>query len=96
MSQRAELDSLVDAYFNIPPATATASTQEAAPPDPLSLTNLAVVAVAAFAALLFQIVLAARRRRSPEPSAADVVAWEEDRDPEIATVEESEPLRKAS
>jgi uncharacterized protein involved in exopolysaccharide biosynthesis len=95
-AQRAELDSLVDAYFNIPPATVTTTTQTAEPANPLSLTNLAVVAIAAFAALLFQILLAARRRGTPEPTAADVIAWEEDRDPEIVIVEQPEPLRKAS
>lgn len=94
-AQRAELDSLVDAYFNIPPAVTTSiSARRAA--DPLSLNNLAVVGIAAVAALLFQIVLATRRRRSPRATAADVAAWDEDNDPEIAIVEEPEPLRKAS
>ena len=42
------------------------------------------------------ILLAAGRRRTPEPAPADVIAWEEDHDPEIVIVEASEPLRKAS
>ncbi|MEO7224144.1 MAG: hypothetical protein ABIY37_16885 [Devosia sp.] len=95
-AQRAELDSLVDAYFNIPPATVTSTPQTGEAANPLSLTNLAVVAVAAFAALLFQVLLAARRKRPLEPSTADVIAWEEDRDPDIVIAEEPEPLRKAS
>ena len=96
-AQRAELDTLVDAYFNIPPATVTATTGSAAPADPLSALNIAVVGVATIATLLFQIVLASRRRRpARELSAADVAAWEADHDPEIVVVEEPEPLRKAS
>jgi hypothetical protein len=95
-AQRAELDGLVDAYFNIPPATTTTRPQAADAPDPLSLVNLAVVAVAAIAAILFQLLLAVGRRRPPEPTAADIAAWQEDRDPEIVIVEEPEPLRKAS
>jgi uncharacterized protein involved in exopolysaccharide biosynthesis len=93
-AQRVELDSLVDAYFNIPPATAT-RTSTAQLADPLSVTNLAVIAVAAFAALLFQVLLALRRRRPTEVE-TDVTAWAEDRDPEIILVDEPEPLRKAS
>jgi polysaccharide biosynthesis transport protein len=93
-AQRAELDGLVDAYFNVPPATVTTS-QAAEPANPLSIVNMVVVAVAALAAILFQVLLATRRRR-PEPTAVDVAAWESDRDPEIVAVEEPEPLRKAS
>lgn len=96
-AQRAELDSLVDAYFNIPPAAVTTTAPIAEPANPLGVANIAVVAVAAIAALLFQIVLALRRRRriaADEPK--DLAAWEEDRDPEIITVAEPEPLRKAS
>ena len=95
-TQRAELDALVDAYFNIPPATISTTPQQAAPADPLSVVNIAVVGVAAIAALLFQLVLASRRRRPAEPIAADIAAWEADNDPELAVVEEPEPLRKAS
>ena len=52
-------------------------------------------ASAAAAAILFQILLALRRR--PEPSPEDIEAWEEDNDPEIIVVEEEPvPLRKAS
>lgn len=94
-AQRAELDSLVDAYFNIPPAVTT-SAPAARSADPLSLTNIAVVGVAAIAALLFQFVLATRRRQSPRATAADVAAWDDDHDPEIVIAEEPEPLRKAS
>jgi uncharacterized protein involved in exopolysaccharide biosynthesis len=94
-AQRAELDSLVDAYFNIPPATVTSTPQTAEPTNLLSVANLAVVAVAAFVAILFQIILATRRRR-PEAVAADVAAWQQDHDPEIVLAQEPEPLRKAS
>jgi uncharacterized protein involved in exopolysaccharide biosynthesis len=94
-AQRAELDTLVDAYFNIPPAT-VAATEPVAPADPLSALNIAVVGIAAVAALLFQLLLASRRRRAPQPVAADVAAWEQDHDPEVAVAEEPEPLRKAS
>lgn len=96
-AQRAELDSLVDAYFNIPPATVTTQPQAAATPDPLSPANMAVVAVAALAPLAFQIMLALRRRRALRVVMADdIVDWEEDRDPEIVVAQEIEPLRKAS
>ncbi len=95
-AQRAELDSLVDAYFNIPPATVTTTTQTAGPANPLSALNLAVMAIAAIAAILFQVLLAARRRRAAEPTRADEAAWEADHDPEIIVVDEAEPLRKAS
>lgn len=94
-AQRAQLDSLVDEYFNIPPATVTAQ-PTAQPVDLLSPLNLLVVGVAAAAAILFQILLALRRR--PEPTPDDIAAWEADDDPEIIVVEEEEPapLRKAS
>jgi hypothetical protein len=94
-AQRAELDSLVDAYFNIPPAATTSQSATQAA-DLLSPLNLLVVGVAAAATILFQILLALRRR--PEPSPEDIAAWEEDNDPEIIVVEEEEPapLRKAS
>lgn len=95
-AQRAELDALVDDYFDIPPATVTANPQPAETSNPLSAMNLVVIGVAAIAAILFQIVLAARRRPAPAPSKSDVVAWETDRDPEIVIVTEPEPLRKAS
>ncbi len=95
-AQRAALDSLVDAYFNIPPATVTTTTPAAAPTNPLSALNLAVVGVALIAAILFQILLAARRRRAPAPT-ADEAAWAADSDPEIIVVQDQpEPLRKAS
>jgi hypothetical protein len=95
--QRAELDNLVDAYFNIPPATVTARPQANDVSNPLNPMNLAVVGVAAIAAILFQIVLAARRRRpDPSPAEVDVVAWDTDRDAETVIVTEPEPLRKAS
>jgi hypothetical protein len=94
-AQRAELDGLVDAYFNIPPATVTTAAP-ATTSDPLNAMNLAVIGVAAIAAILFQIVLAARRRRGPEPAPADVAAWDADHDPELVIVTAPEPLRKAS
>jgi hypothetical protein len=94
-AQRAELDGLVDAYFNIPPATATTTSTNAPAADVLSVANLAVVGVAGLAAILFQILLLGRRRRTI-PVAIDEAAWEADHDPEIIVVEEPEPLRKAS
>lgn len=92
-AQRAELDSLVDAYFNIPPVAA--STQQPAQPDILSPLNLLVAGVAAAAAVLFQILLAIRRRKA-EPTPEDLAAWEDDSDPETVVIEEPAPLRKAS
>jgi hypothetical protein len=90
---RAELDGLVDAYFNIPPAAASA--QQPAQPDLLSPLNLLVAGVAAAATILFQILLAVRRRKA-EPTAEDIAAWEADSDPETVVDEEPVPLRKAS
>ena len=96
-AQRAELDGLVDAYFNIPPATVTTTPLPAEAANPLSALNLAVVAIAAVAALLFQTWLAAgRRRRTATAAVADEAAWVDDDDPETILVEEPEPLRKAS
>jgi hypothetical protein len=95
-AQRAELDSLVDAYFNIPAPAATSVAKEPAS-DPLSVPNLAVVAVAALGTLLFQMVIAAgRRRRKSRATAEDVAAWHADDDPEIVIEDQVEPLRKAS
>lgn len=98
-AQRAELDSLVDAYFSIPPA-ATA-TQPAASAEPLSFANPLVIGVAFAAAMLFQVLLSIRKRR-PNPAATtpsgsdDTEAWDADHDPEVVTVDEPIPLRKAS
>ncbi len=92
-AQRAELDSLVDAYFNVPPVVT--ATQEVRLAQPLSLANLAVVGVAVFAAMLFQILLAVRRRR-PHPAQVDATVWDEDDDPEVVIVEDPMSLRKAS
>lgn len=96
IAQRAELDGLVDAYFNIPPATMPAP-QTVEQPDVLSPLNLLVVGVAAAAAILFQILLSIRRRRVEDATHDDLAAWEADHDPEIVVVEEAPaPLRKAS
>jgi uncharacterized protein involved in exopolysaccharide biosynthesis len=94
-AQRAELDSLVDAYFNIPPSTVT-SAQAAPAVDPLSPPNVAIIAAAAVTAILIQFVLATRRRRMSPDTAADTIAWADDHDPEIVIAEAPEPLRKAS
>lgn len=93
-AQRAELDALVDAYLDIPPAVATPAGRTAA--DPLSLPNLIVVGVAGLAAILFQLVLSSRRRRTRDK--VDMAAWQADGDPELPTdlVSEPEPLRQAS
>jgi hypothetical protein len=95
-AQRAELDTLVDTYFNIPPATVTTTAPVSAAADPFSLINLAVMAVAALAAIAFQIVLAAGRRKIPEIRPEDLSDWQADRDLEVTIVEQPEPLRKAS
>lgn len=100
-AQRAELDSLVDAYFNVPPAVTTVP-QTSTAAEPLGIANLAVVGVAFAAAMLFQILLAIRRHRRPVvPAAAaadedDIEAWEADQDPEVVVTDEPLPLRKAS
>jgi hypothetical protein len=100
-TQRAELDSLVDAYFNIPPAAATVPVPSASA-EPFSIASLAVVGVAFAAAMLFQILLAIRRPRRPAiPEAAaadedDIEAWDADQDPEVVIDDEPIPLRKAS
>lgn len=93
-AQRAELDRLVDAYFNIPPATAD---RTAVASDPFSLPNRIVIGVAAFAAIAAQVLLAFRRRRT-EREAEDMAAWEADEDPELEAdlISEPEPLRRAS
>jgi hypothetical protein len=95
-AQRAELDTLVDAYFNIPPATVTATSATPDAADRLSVMNLAVVGVAAVAAILFQLLLAASRRRGPQAAEADVAAWQSDSDAEDVIAAEPEPLRRAS
>jgi uncharacterized protein involved in exopolysaccharide biosynthesis len=98
-AQRAELDGLVDAYFNIPSA-ATATTPAASPANPLSLANLAIVAVATMAAIVFQFLLAARRRRIKER--ANFAKWRQDQDTDMAAVVAStttltsETVRKAA
>lgn len=93
LSQRAELDGLVDAYFNIPPAVAS---PVAAPSrDLLSLPNLIVMGVAALAAIFFQLFLAARRRRAAI-AAADLAAWQEDDDVETVPEMPAATQRKAA
>jgi hypothetical protein len=90
-AQRAELDGLVDAYFNIPAGTTAAPT--APPRDLLAPANIAVVAVAGLAALVFQILLAVGRRKARLKG--EITQWRADRDPE-ATPATSEPQRKAA
>ena len=92
-AQRAELDALVDAYFNIKPATATASTAAPAS-NPLNLLNLIVVGVAGFAALLFQAMLAGRRRRARRIEAEELAAWRADHD--VETVAEPVIVKPAA
>jgi uncharacterized protein involved in exopolysaccharide biosynthesis len=89
-ARRAELDGLVDAYFDIPVQTAVPRTGA----NPLSVVNLAVVAIAGLAALVFQALLATRRRR--QRAERDIHAWRADDDPELVVVEQAAPLRKAS
>jgi hypothetical protein len=89
-ADRAELDALVDAYFDIP-AVAPAVTPQA---DALAPANLTLAGLAGLIALALQ-VLAARRRRVRER--ADLAAWRADSDLESsAAAPEAEPLRQAS
>lgn len=94
-AQRAELDALVDAYFDIPAAVSAPAQSRTA--DPLNPANLAVVGVAGIAAILFQLILAGRRRRTARAE-AELAAWQADSDPELETdlISEPEPLRQAS
>ena len=82
-TQRAELDGLVDAYFNIPASSATVPSALQSR-DLLTPANMLVIAVAALAALVFQLLLAIRRRRAK--SRSELVQWRVDRDPEAPTV----------
>ena len=91
-AQRAELDGLVDAYFNIPAGTAAAA-PTAPPRDLLPPANIAVVTIAGLAALVFQILLALRRRQ--DRIKGEITQWRADRDPEAAPAT-SEPQRKAA
>lgn len=89
-AQRAELDGLVDAYFQIPPAANEASPRR----DPLTTSNLAIAALAGLGALVVQLMIAIRRRRRAQ--ADDIAAWEEDEDPETPEASSIEPHRKAA
>ncbi|MBI4923369.1 MAG: hypothetical protein HY834_16635 [Devosia nanyangense] len=96
-AQRADLDALVDAYFDLKPATAT-STPAANPLTPL---NLLVAGIAGLVALAAQLVLAARLRRAGRAEAADLAAWQVDGDRDILSepvpvTEEDPALRRAS
>ena len=97
-AQRAELDGLVDAYFNIPPAPLR--TAEADPlAGAMSAPNLAVVGTAGAAALLFQLLF--RRRRTPSRPADDMAEWRADADTDLAedpadVAEAARPMRAAS
>jgi hypothetical protein len=86
---------MMDAYFAMRPGSVVATSGA----SPLSLPNLAVIAIAGLAAIVFQLGLAIRRRRLTE--AADLAAWQADHDEERArtsvAVAEPEPaLRRAS
>jgi uncharacterized protein involved in exopolysaccharide biosynthesis len=91
-AQRAELDGLVDAYFDIPTETQVAPA--AVPRNALSVANLAVVSIAGLAALAAQIFLALRRRRAR--IAADLEVWRNDTDPEVAEDVEQVEKRRAA
>ncbi len=99
-AERAQLDALVDAYFNLKPAV-TSSTPSAPAASLLSPLNLLVIGVAFLAAVVFQIALAARRARARR-EALDMALWEEDHDPEfvvdpaVPVTEEDPGLRRAS
>lgn len=94
-AQRSELDTLVDAYFNLTPRTAAGSVSATAP-NILSPLNLFVVGVAVIAAAMFQIGLAFRRRRLRLEAAADLARWQRDRDPEQKSEPPMSELRRAS
>ncbi|MEO9231380.1 MAG: hypothetical protein ABI216_20855, partial [Devosia sp.] len=99
-AQRAELDSLMDAYFGLRPGATTPATAAATTANLLSPLNLFVAGVAAIAALMFQIALTLRRRRQHR-EALDLALFESDLDLETVAdpVPVSEPdlaLRRAS
>src|SRR5690606_18829474 len=75
-AQRAELDALVEAYLDTPPAVHDEAIPAA---DPLNAGNVLIAAIAGGAALLVQLLAAARRRRRAR-DAADLAAWAADRD----------------
>jgi hypothetical protein len=86
-AQRAELDGLVDAYFNIPATSAAAP--DVAPRNDLSVANLVVVAIAALVTIAVQILLAQRRRRAQ--AEADLDDWRNDGDVENEAEIAAEP-----
>ena len=94
VAERTELDRLMDAYFRLQPVEAAQQPATAS----LNPLNFVVIAVAAIAAILFQIVLAAGRRTPPAP-ARDLSAWAEDREARtepVATPQPAPALRHAS
>lgn len=93
-AQRAELDQLVDTYFNIPPA---ATVTPNASRDPVTSVTLGAAILAGLAAAVMQIALAARRRRRAQD--ANIKAWREDHDPDLGpapTAIVTETHRKAA
>lgn len=95
-AERAQLDTMMDAYFAMRPAASVAATSSA---NPLSAPNLAVISIAGLAALVFQLGLALRRRRLAQE--ADLAAWQADHDEELArtsvpAAQPEAPLRRAS
>lgn len=93
IAQRAELDGLVDAYFNIP-ASSVATPPLPQSRDVLGPANVVVVAVAAFAALVVQMLLALRRRKTR--SRDEVGHWRVDHDPEAPIPAVPEPQQQAA
>ncbi len=94
-SQRAELDGLVDAYFNIPAAVTAQAAASAR--NPFSTGNLAVVIIAGAAALVFQLLMARRRSRLRAAALAeDLAIWNADSDPETVEITEADLQRKAA
>ncbi|MEO6013995.1 MAG: hypothetical protein ABIQ30_10485 [Devosia sp.] len=81
-AQRAELDDLVDKYFNIPPATAPIATTSSSH-EIFSAINIGLVVVAALAAIGLQLGLAVRRRKKAQT--ANIKAWRDDSDREVKT-----------
>jgi hypothetical protein len=91
-SERTQIDSLTDDYFNLRPSATSPATRVAGFLTPL---NLFVAGIAGIAALVFQVALAVGRRPRPD----DLAGWRADDDPEAAPEPgEAEPvgLRRAS
>jgi uncharacterized protein involved in exopolysaccharide biosynthesis len=89
-ARRAELDRLVDAYFDIPAETAVAPGRA----EPFRPLNLGLAGAAGLALLVVQFAFRRARRRPAEHD--ELAAWAADPDPETAPETAVAPLRRAS